>query len=49
MCTVSQLQPRSRGTVTLQSKNLYDPPIIDPNYLADDRDIEDLVQGKFYV
>lgn len=48
-CVVSQLQPRSRGTVTLKSKNPYDPPIIDPNYLADPRDVEDMVQGKVLI
>ena len=30
----------------LRSRNPHDPPSIDPNYLADPRDIEDMVQGK---
>ncbi|KAL1880412.1 hypothetical protein Plec18167_003816 [Paecilomyces lecythidis] len=29
------LRPRSSGTITLQSRDAFDPPIIDPNYLSD--------------
>lgn len=47
-CEVSQLQPRSRGIVTLRTRNPHDSPNIDPNYLADPRDIEDMVQGTLY-
>ncbi|XP_054709898.1 glucose dehydrogenase [FAD, quinone]-like [Uloborus diversus] len=43
--TVHMLQPRSRGTVTLKSSDPYDPPVIDPNYFEDPKDIEDIVQG----
>lgn len=32
--------------MSLQSADPYDPPVIDPNYFADFRDIEDVVQGK---
>jgi choline dehydrogenase-like flavoprotein len=28
------MHPESRGSVTLKSKNPFDPPIIDPNYLS---------------
>lgn len=45
-CFPHQLNPRSRGTVTLRSDNPYDPPVIDPNYLADPKDVDDLVEGK---
>lgn len=47
ICFVQQLHPKSRGTVTLQSSNPYDPPLIDPNYLDDPQDVEDLVEGTF--
>lgn len=47
-CMVHALQPRSRGTVRLQSSNPYDSPIIDPNYLADARDADDIVEGMIY-
>lgn len=39
------LRPRSRGTVRLQSANPDDPPLIDPNYLADPRDRELSIEG----
>ncbi|XP_035224978.1 LOW QUALITY PROTEIN: uncharacterized protein LOC118197557 [Stegodyphus dumicola] len=44
-CEIHVLQPRSRGSVRLRSANPYDPPLIDPNYLEDPKDVEDLVQG----
>lgn len=37
------LRPRSRGTVRLSSSDPLEPPLIDPNYLADERDIKVLV------
>ena len=40
------LHPRSRGTVTLRSDLPKDPPVIDPNFLSDPRDVEDLILGK---
>ena len=45
-CFSGPVHPRSRGTVTLQSDDPYDPPLIDPNYFDDPRDIDDLVEGK---
>ncbi len=39
------LQPRSRGTVRLQSKNPEDMPLIDPNYLSDPYDREMSITG----
>lgn len=33
-----QLRPESRGTVTLASTNPFDPPAIDPRYLAEEND-----------
>lgn len=37
------LRPSSRGRVTLQSSDPFDPPIIDPQYLSTQRDIDDMV------
>jgi len=39
------LRPRSRGSVRLQSADPADPPLIDPNYLADPRDREMSIRG----
>ncbi|MFL5927390.1 MAG: GMC family oxidoreductase [Gaiellaceae bacterium] len=38
-------QPRSRGSVTLQSGNCADPAIIDPRYLAHPEDLRMLIDG----
>ncbi|KAI0270491.1 GMC oxidoreductase [Gloeopeniophorella convolvens] len=39
------LKPKSSGTITLASQSIYDPPVIDPNYFADDNDMAVLVRG----
>ncbi|XP_039754348.1 glucose dehydrogenase [FAD, quinone]-like [Pararge aegeria] len=39
------LHPHSRGKIYLNTSNPYDYPIIDANYLGDERDIEDSVDG----
>ncbi|MDP4540669.1 FAD-dependent oxidoreductase [Qipengyuania sp. DY56-A-20] len=39
------LRPESRGTVRLASRNAADAPVIDPNFLADDRDMAVLRKG----
>jgi choline dehydrogenase len=36
--SVANLQPTSRGTVRLRSRNAADPPAIKPNYLSTDQD-----------
>ena len=38
-------RPHSRGYVALRSASPYDHPIIQPNYLADERAVEALVEG----
>ena len=38
-------RPRSLGTLTLKSANPRDHPIIDPNYFADEADLDVLVRG----
>jgi choline dehydrogenase-like flavoprotein len=44
-CHVCVLRPESRGTVRLASPRAKDAPLIDPNFLSDDRDIAVLVRG----
>jgi choline dehydrogenase-like flavoprotein len=39
------LRPRSRGTVRLASSDPTKAPLIDPNYLADDYDVEMAIAG----
>jgi glucose dehydrogenase (acceptor) len=43
--TILLLRPYSRGTITLRSKNIKDPPVIRPNYFSDPRDVRTLVEG----
>ncbi|XP_012281795.1 neither inactivation nor afterpotential protein G isoform X2 [Orussus abietinus] len=33
-------QPKSRGTISLRSASIFDPPVIDPAYLENDDDVE---------
>nr|XP_042909545.1 glucose dehydrogenase [FAD, quinone] [Parasteatoda tepidariorum] len=44
-CNSQILQPKSRGTVKLQSSNAYDPPLIDPNYFDESQDLNDVIEG----
>jgi choline dehydrogenase-like flavoprotein len=44
-CHVCLLRPRSRGTVTLCGTDPLAAPAIDPNFLGDAQDVEDLVAG----
>lgn len=44
-CHVCLLRPRSRGTLSLASADPHAPPLIDPAFLADPRDVDDLVGG----
>jgi len=37
--------PHSKGTIKLKSSNPLEDPLIDPNYLSDDRDIETIIKG----
>ncbi|KAK3103538.1 hypothetical protein FSP39_019981 [Pinctada imbricata] len=39
------LRPKSHGTVTLQSTDPFDPPIIDPQYLTEKADVDVLMKG----
>ncbi|MEM9499115.1 MAG: GMC family oxidoreductase N-terminal domain-containing protein [Pseudomonadota bacterium] len=42
---INQERPRSVGTVRLASSDPRQHPLIDPNYFADARDLDDLVRG----
>lgn len=44
-CHVCVLRPKSRGTVELASADPSDPPLIDPAFLEDERDLDTLVEG----
>ncbi|KAK3095259.1 hypothetical protein FSP39_012290 [Pinctada imbricata] len=39
------LHPKSQGTITLQSTDPFDPPIIDPQYLTEKADVDILLKG----
>ncbi|WP_111892485.1 GMC family oxidoreductase [Acinetobacter sp. MB5] len=39
------LQPKARGRITLRSRNPKDFPILDPNYLGDQQDIDGQIRG----
>lgn len=39
------LHPKSKGTVRLRSTNFYDLPIIQPNYLSNEEDVDILIEG----
>lgn len=43
------LHPRSKGTIRLRSVNPADPPLINPNYLAEDSDAKILVEAIHYI
>jgi choline dehydrogenase len=42
---VTLLRPHSRGSVTLRSADPADPPLVDPNYLGDALDLQQLLGG----
>ncbi len=43
------LRPKSRGSITLASSDPKDAPLIDPNFLAENEDLELLVKGLQYA
>ncbi|XP_012943342.1 glucose dehydrogenase [FAD, quinone] [Aplysia californica] len=47
-CEASLLRPESRGTIRLSSRDPFDYPLIDPNYLHRREDVDLLVRGINY-
>ncbi|XP_038220579.1 glucose dehydrogenase [FAD, quinone]-like [Zerene cesonia] len=43
--TLPVLQPYSRGWIELASGNVFDEPVISPNYLHDERDVQEIVRA----
>ena len=43
------LRPKSRGTITLRSKDPMMKPYIRPNYLTEDIDVKTLIEGEKFV
>lgn len=43
------LHPNSRGNIKLSSKNPFESPVIDPNYLSDSYDVKVLVHGLKWI
>ncbi len=39
------LHPESKGSLTLRSTNPTDPPVIQPNYLSSERDVQVMIEG----
>ncbi|KAJ7612768.1 GMC oxidoreductase [Roridomyces roridus] len=39
------IDPKSQGTIALSSASMLDPPVIDPNYLSDTRDLSVLIKA----
>ena len=48
-CHVCVLRPHSRGSLELASADAGDAPLIDPNFLGDERDMDTLVRGARLV
>lgn len=42
---VQHVRPRARGTLRLASRNPFDVPLIDPNYLGNAQDMNAIVEG----
>lgn len=45
MLGISNCHPKSRGELVLRSADPFAPPVIRPNYLSDENDLDELVDG----
>ncbi|MFK8022085.1 MAG: GMC family oxidoreductase [Pseudomonadales bacterium] len=43
--SVSQCRPKSTGSINIASADVRTPPLIEPNYLADEADQQELLEG----
>ena len=41
----SLIHPKSRGRITLNSRYVEDPPVIEPNYFSHPEDVKTLIAG----
>lgn len=46
MCAPTLIRPESKGRVTLRSSDPFDYPVIAPEYLTKQEDIELLIRGR---
>ncbi|MFK7730448.1 MAG: GMC family oxidoreductase [Pseudomonadales bacterium] len=49
LMSVSQCRPKSRGFVSIDSKDPHAAPKIQPNYLQDDADLRELLEGAKFL
>jgi choline dehydrogenase len=49
LLAVSPCRPSSRGTVEIASRHAHDAPLIRPNYLSTQKDLDEAVQGSQLV
>ena len=43
---IALVRPHSKGLITLKDNNPLSPPVIDPKYLEDPRDVNSILKGK---